>query len=103
MKHLVVAAVLALGAGSSFCKDKGLSPSCAALQSAKEAQASGQSFESYRVVTNDGEQVVSTPEQAIDLWGPRCQREQPSPTAHAGKPGKSLVQKTAQANPAKGG
>jgi hypothetical protein len=101
MKHVVVVAALAVCAGSAFSKGpaKEASPACAALQSAKAAQASGQPFEQYRIVTNDAEQVISTPEQAIELWGPRCQRAQPPSSAS----GKAATQKTAQASLPGGG
>ncbi|RZL00605.1 MAG: hypothetical protein EOP36_14945 [Rubrivivax sp.] len=76
MKHVVIATVLAVCAGSSFGKDP--SPACAALQSAREALKAGKTFEQYRLVTSDGEQLITTPEQAIDLWTPLCQRQPPS-------------------------
>ncbi|MGH6646717.1 hypothetical protein [Aquabacterium sp.] len=76
MKHVVIAAVLAACVGSSFSKEQ--SPACAALQSAKEASTAGKKFEQYRLVTNEGEQLITTPEQAIELWAPLCQRPQPA-------------------------
>ena len=101
MKHMVAVTVLAIWAGSAFGKEP--SPACAALQSAKAAQAGGQPFEQYRIVTQDGEQVISTPEQAIELWGPRCQRAQSTSSVQLGTPGKAVVHKTAQASPSGGG
>lgn len=91
MKHVVIAAILAVCAGSSFSKD--VSPACAALQSAKEALGSGKKFEQYRLVTNDGEQVVSTPEQAIEVWAPRCQQRHQPAGAKVGAAGKTPAQK----------
>lgn len=96
MKHVVIATVLAVCAGASF--GKAPSPACAALQNARQALDSGKKFEQYRLVTNDGEQLISTPEQAIEVWAPRCQRPQPAASKMGASTSKAAAQKSSQSS-----